>query len=232
MVKAPSALNPLQNPGPSVKRARVVLQAMVQNHAITPEQAAHPGVVQLQPPRQLPVGGYFPDWVAPQAGKILERNYGEVQLVTTLNSRLQAIAEQTVAAALDGPGRREGVGEAALVAMRRDGAVVAMVGGRDYHANQFNRAVQALRQPGSAFKLFVYLTAIRDGWRPNTPVSAAPVTIGGWTPKNFDGRSGETLTLRGRLRHLEQHRRGQAGRARGPSCRHAHGPGAGRRPRR
>lgn len=195
MVKAPSALNPLQHPDASVRRARVVLAAMVKFGAISATQAAHPGQVRLQPPRPLPFGGYFADWVAPQAEKSLERNYGEIQLVTTLDSRLQALAEQAISTGLSSHGRKEGVSEAALVAMRRDGAVVAMVGGRDYQTNQFNRAVQALRQPGSAFKLFVYLTAIHDGWRPATLVSEAPVTIGGWTPRNFDGQSRRDLTL-------------------------------------
>jgi penicillin-binding protein 1A len=80
--------------------------------------------------------------------------------------------------------------------MRRDGAVVAMVGGRDYRTSQFNRAVQAHRQPGSAFKLFVYLAAVRDGAQPDSLVSEGPVTVGGWSPKNSDGRSGRVLTLR------------------------------------
>jgi penicillin-binding protein 1A len=196
MVKAPSALDPLDHPEASVARARLVLQAMVRDHAISPDQAAHPGVVLLQPPRPLPFGGWFADWVGPQAETALPRGYGEVRIATTLNARLQAIAEQVVAGALQGPGRRQGASQAALVAMRKDGAVIAMVGGADYRTSQFNRAVQALRQPGSAFKLFVYLAAVRDGARPDTPVSEEPLTLGHWTPRNFEGQSGRTLTLR------------------------------------
>ena len=111
-------------------------------------------------------------------------------------SRLQAIAEQTLSAALRTEGRRVNASQGALVAMRRDGAIVAMVGGVDYGASQFNRVTQALRQPGSAFKLFAYLPALRDGYSPDSRVSEEPITIDGWTPKNFDGRSGRDLTLR------------------------------------
>src|SRR5690606_17326623 len=92
--------------------------------------------------------------------------------------------------------KRRNVGQAALVAMRPDGAVVAMVGGRSYRDSQFNRAVQARRQPGSAFKLFVYLAAIRDGARPDMVVSNEPLTLGDWSPKNFDGEAGGYLTLK------------------------------------
>ena len=196
MVKAPSALDPLAHPAQSVRRARVVLAAMVKTGAITAAEAAHPGAVDLRPPGALPFGGYFADWIGPRAQTSLERNYGEVQVRTTLDSRLQRLAEQSVGDALRGEGRRVGATQGALVAMRRNGAVVAMVGGRDYAESQFNRASQALRQPGSAFKLFAYLPALREGYAPDTEVSEEPVTIGGWTPKNFDGVSGRHLTLR------------------------------------
>ena len=196
MVQAPSALNPIDHPGPARRRARLVMAAMVRTRAVSPAQAARAGPVQVRPRQPLLIGGYFADWAAPQIIPGLEANYGVVRVRTTLDSRLQRLADETVDAALDGPGRRQSVGQAALVAMRRNGAVVAMVGGRDYRTSQFNRAAQAHRQPGSAFKLFVYLAAIRDGALPDTPVSEEPVTIDGWSPRNFDGRSGRSLTLR------------------------------------
>ncbi len=196
MAKAPSALNPIEHPDSSGQRARLVLSAMVATKAITPEQAARAGNVYLRPPQPLPIGSYFADWATPQMVLRPNKNFGEVQLVTTEDSRLQRIAEQAIAAALDGPGRSRNASQAALVAMRRNGEVVAMVGGRDYGANQFNRATQARRQPGSAFKLFVYLAAIEDGARPDDRVSEQPVTVDHWTPRNFDGRSGRSLTLR------------------------------------
>ena len=196
VVKAPSALNPIDHPQRAGRRARLVLNAMVETGAITEVQANRSGRVQVRPRQPLPVGGYFADWAAPQVGQAQASGYGEVRVRTTLDSRLQRIAERVVRTRLDGAGRRRGASQAALVAMRRDGAVVAMVGGRDYRASQFNRAVQAKRQPASAFKLFVFLAAIRDGYRPDDQVSEEPITIGQWTPKNFDGRSGRDLTLR------------------------------------
>jgi penicillin-binding protein 1A len=196
MAKAPSALDPVTHPELAGRRARLVLNAMVATKAITARQAAGAGDVEVRSLQPLPVGGYFADWAAPQISRSLAADYGEARVVTTLDSRLQRIAEQTVAAALDGPGRRQGAGQAALVAMRRDGAVVAMVGGRDYRRSQFNRAVQSRRQPGSAFKLFVYLAAIRDGARPDSLISEAPIRVGGWSPRNFHGEAGRDLTLR------------------------------------
>jgi len=167
---------------------------MVDTKAITSKQAAAAGDVDVRARQPLAVGGYFADWAAPQISRPLDGTFGEVRIRTTLDSRLQQLAEQTVDEALDGPGRRQRIGQAALLAMRRDGAVVAMVGGRDYRASQFNRAVQARRQPGSAFKLFVYLAAIRDGAQPDSLVSEVPITVGGWTPRNFDGRSSRVLS--------------------------------------
>jgi penicillin-binding protein 1A len=192
IVKAPSALNPVDHPQAARERARLVLNAMVETGAVTQAQANAAGRARVRSSQPLPVGGYFADWAAPQIKEALGARYGVVRAKTTLDSRLQRLAERVVRAHLRGHGGTQ----AALVAMRRDGAVVAMVGGRDYRQSQFNRAVQARRQPGSAFKLFVYLAALRDGARPDTIVSEAPVTLGGWSPKNFDGSSGRDLTLR------------------------------------
>jgi penicillin-binding protein 1A len=99
-----------------------------------------------------------------------------MRLRTTLAPSLQTLAGQAVAEVLDREGAERHASQAALVAMRPDGAVVAMVGGRDYRASQFNRAVDAQRQPGSAFKLFVYLAALRTDLRPMTPSTPAPST--------------------------------------------------------
>jgi penicillin-binding protein 1A len=196
LVKAPSALDPAQHPQAAARRAQVVLAAMVDTKAITPDEAQGARRVRIRTADPLPVGGYFADWAAPQVKQALDAQYGVVQVRTTLDSRLQRRAERTVRAWLDGAGRRQGATQAALVAMRPDGAVVAMVGGRDYGSSQFNRAVQARRQMGSAFKLFVYLAALRDGARPGSMVSDAPITVGGWTPRNYERTSGGTMTLR------------------------------------
>jgi penicillin-binding protein 1A len=196
LVKAPSALNPVDHPQAAAQRARIVVGAMIDTKAITPETARAIRRIRIAPQSQLPVGGYFADWAAPQVKQAMEAQYGEVRVRTTLDSRLQRLAERAVRGELAASGGRLNASQAALVAMRRDGSVVAMVGGRDYGASQFNRAVQAKRQPGSAFKLFVYLAAIRDGWSPDNMVSNEPITVGGWTPKNFERNSGGELTLR------------------------------------
>jgi len=116
--------------------------------------------------------------------------YSATVVHTTLDARLQRLGERTVArASLHGA-------QVALVAMRPDGRVVAMVGGRDYAKSSFNRAVQAKRQPGSTFKLFVYLAALRAGMTPGDPVEDRPITIGDWSPRNSDGRYLGTISLR------------------------------------
>ena len=113
---------------------------------------------------------------------------------TTLVPELQEIAERTVNQVLDQYADRK-VSQGALVAMRPDGAVVAMVGGRNYKDSQFNRAVQAQRQPGSAFKLFVYMAALRRGYTLDDTVDASPLEVGDWAPDNFGGRDYGKVTL-------------------------------------
>ena len=197
LVKAPSALNPIDHPKAAAARANLVLAAMVETHALTPAQAQAAQGARVRPGRKvLPVGGYFADWVGPQVRSAFDAGYGEVKVATTLDARLQRRAERTVRRVLDASGAARGARQAALVAMRTDGSVVAMVGGRDYAKSQFNRVVQAHRQPGSAFKLFVYLAAVRDGAEPDSLVSQEPITLGKWTPRNFDRSSGGYLTLR------------------------------------
>jgi penicillin-binding protein 1A len=196
MVKAPSALNPIDHPAAAAKRADLVLRAMVSTGAVSAAQARGAADVRVSARPLAPQGGYFADWAAPQIWRALDPTYGRVRVRTTLDSRLQALAEGALHQTLDRRASGRRIGEAALVAMRPDGAVVAMVGGRDYRTSQFNRATQARRQPGSAFKLFVYLAAARRGLRPDTIVSETPVTLHNWTPRNFDGESGRVLTAR------------------------------------
>jgi len=138
----------------------------------------------------VPTGTYFADWVAPAAQASFTADYGQVTVPTTLDPALQRLAVRAIAAAP--------VGEAqvALVAMRPTGEVVAMVGGKNYQASPFNRATQARRQPGSAFKLFTYLAALRAGYNPDTIIDDTPVTIDGWKPVNSDGVYRGRITLR------------------------------------
>ena len=139
---------------------------------------------------KLPAGTYFADWVAPAAAGAFESEFGQVKVRTTLDRTLQRLAERAVTRASIGGA------QAALVAMRPDGRVVAMVGGKSYSASPFNRVTQARRQPGSAFKLFVYLAALRAGWTPDSIIEDSPITIGGWTPENSDRVYRGRITLR------------------------------------
>jgi penicillin-binding protein 1A len=139
---------------------------------------------------RLPAGTYFADWVAPSATRAFESDFGQVKVETTLDHTLQRLAERAIARAATGGA------QAALVAMRPDGRVVAMVGGNSYKDSPFNRVTQARRQPGSAFKLFVYLAALRAGWTPDSMIEDRPITIEGWTPVNSDGVYRGQITLR------------------------------------
>ena len=197
IVKAPVDLDPVDHADKAGVRARLVLDTMVETKAITRQQADAAGHVVVRTTRaDLPVGGYFADWISPQVKSAFDGpGYGEVRVPTTLDSRLQRIVERAVAGEMRGADRIK-AGQVAVVAMRPDGQVVAMVGGTNYHRSPFNRAVQAQRQPGSAFKLFVYLAALRDGATPDNLVIGAPVTIGGWTPSNYEGGGGRDMTLR------------------------------------
>lgn len=191
LVKAPSRLAPTINLSGARARAKLVVRAMAEAGFLSEAEAADVGPARLKVSRirPLPNGTYFADWVLPQARDREGEIASETTVTTTLDMRLQRAAERAV--------RRAGLRQAqvAMVAMRPDGAVVAMVGGKDYARSPFNRAVQARRQPGSTFKLFVYLAALRSGMTVNDVVSDTPVTIGDWSPKNSDGRYQGDITL-------------------------------------
>jgi penicillin-binding protein 1A len=191
LVQAPSRLAPTQHLAAAQKRSKLVLSAMADTDVISPARAR---TTMLARPvyrnSKVPTGTYFADWVAPFAQKAFESDFGQVKVPTTLDSTLQRLAIRAVGNA------RIGDAQAALIAMRPDGRVVAMVGGRSYRDSPFNRVTQAQRQPGSAFKLFVYLAAFRTGWTPDSMVEDKPITIDGWTPVNSDRVYRGPITLR------------------------------------
>jgi penicillin-binding protein 1A len=193
--RAPSRFNPRADPAAAIARTHEVLRAMVQTHAITQAQAdAASGAIDLTR-TQTEQGGWFADWAATQAQALIPPDR-DVVLHTTLDSRLQAQAEQDLAVLLDGPGARENVHQGAVVVLdAQTGAVRAMVGGRDYRHSAYNRAVQARRQPGSAFKPFVWLTALRHGATPDDTVLDAPLRIGAYAPTDFTRRYLGPITL-------------------------------------
>ena len=191
MVQAPSRLAPTRNLALAQKRSRLVLQAMADTGVISQAKAeATRSARAVGDNSSVPTGTYFADWVAPQAAQAFDADYGEVTVPTTLDADLQRIAVRTVTNA------NIGDAQAALVAMRPDGRVVAMVGGRNYGKSPFNRATQARRQPGSAFKLFVYLAALRAGYTPDSMIEDRPITVDGWSPGNNDGVYRGPITLR------------------------------------
>ena len=196
LVKAPSRLAPTSNLAGARKREMIVVGAMADAGFLTQAEAdaVQPQRVLADAPATLPSGTYFADWVLPEARDQASDRAGEIKteatVRTTLDPRLQKTAERVV--------RQAGLRQAqvALVAMRRDGRVVAMVGGKDYGKSAFNRATQARRQPGSSFKLFVYLAALRSGLTPDSLVDDAPIDIAGWKPKNDDNRYLGEIPLR------------------------------------
>jgi penicillin-binding protein 1A len=191
MAQAPSRLAPTRHLKRAQERSRLVLAAMADTGAITEKEARD--IRLARPVKQgskLPSGTYFTDWVAAHAQDAFVSEFGLVRVQTTLNSDLQRLAVRAITRA------RVGDAQVALVAMRPDGRVVAMVGGKSYSKSAFNRATQARRQPGSAFKLFVYLAALRAGWTPASIVEDRPVTIAGWTPSNSDKVYRGEITLR------------------------------------
>jgi membrane peptidoglycan carboxypeptidase len=191
LIAAPSTLNPLENLQGARERGAVVLHAMGQAGYLDDKEIleAQANSAQLQPQRpELGAGSWFADWAMQQAHEIAGPFRGSIRVTTTLVPELQLLAERTIAELLDDDARAKGATQAALVALAPDGAVLAMVGGVDYKASQFNRAVLAQRQPGSTFKLFVYYAALRAGLLPNYPVIDEPVDLDGWRPENFGGQ--------------------------------------------
>ncbi len=191
MVQAPSRLAPTHNLKAAQARAKLVLRTMADTGAISRKQALLTSPARpVGQQSRIPSGTYFADWVTPAANQAFDADFGEVKVRTTLDWDLQRLAARAVSRAAIGDA------QAALVAMRPDGQVVAMVGGKNYSESPFNRVVQAERQPGSAFKLFVYLAALRAGWTPDSMIADEPITIGGWTPVNNDGVYRGKITVR------------------------------------
>ncbi len=190
LLKAPSRLAPTRNYRQAEARYRLVLGAMVEAGYLTEAQAnaMRAPSLDVRTKRDLPTGTYFADWALPEARKLSEVGYNRATITTTLDSRLQAAARRAVQRAPSGA-------QVALVAMRPNGEVVAMIGGRDYSESAYNRVTQAKRQSGSTFKLFVYLAALEAGMRPTDTISNRPIEEGSYRPKNSREQYSDTLTL-------------------------------------
>ncbi len=192
LVKAPSNYSPTADAEAARGRAGVVLQQMVRAGDITEAQAQAADVADLKltPERQQNSARYFTDWALPQLDTLIDETSAPLEVWTTLDPAMQREADAAIRA--NAPNGVQG----ALVSLDRDGGVRAMVGGKDYVTSIYNRATQAVRQPGSAFKLFVYLAALEAGHKPEDTIVDEPVTIDGWSPRNDSRRNSGPVSLR------------------------------------
>ncbi|HEY4070321.1 MAG TPA: PBP1A family penicillin-binding protein [Sphingomicrobium sp.] len=192
LVKAPSNYSPTADVEAARNRSGVVLDTMVKNGFITPDAAASvdPAKIKIQQTTNNNSVRYFTDWALPQLDTLIDQTSDPIDVWTTLDPGMQVAADKAVRA--NAPDGAQG----ALVAIDHDGAVRAMVGGKDYVSSIYNRATQAERQPGSAFKLFVYLTALESGMKPTDTIVDEPITINGWSPRNSNRTNLGPVTLR------------------------------------
>jgi penicillin-binding protein 1A len=196
-VKAPARYNPLADPDASLARAQVVLRAMedagfISDTARAQAQATRP---RIERDSGTPESGYFADWILAHLDGFIGDSTEPVVVETSFDLDIQNMAERTVDQVMASEGPRIGAHQSALVAMSPDGAIRAMVGGRSYEQSSFNRATDAERQPGSAFKPFVYLTAFEHGHTPDDVMRDGPVDIHGWKPSDFEGEYQGNITL-------------------------------------
>jgi penicillin-binding protein 1A len=192
LVKAPSNYSPTADAEAAMGRAGVVLETMQETGAITASEASDADVsgLKLAPePKQNSVR-YFTDWALPQLDTLIDETTEPLEVWTTLDLTMQRQADDAIRA--NAPPGAQG----ALVALDRGGEVRAMVGGKDYVSSIYNRATQAVRQPGSSFKLFVYLAALEAGHKPEDSIVDEPVTINGWSPRNDSRRNSGAVSLR------------------------------------
>ena len=207
LTRAPSAFSPRRDLAAAQSRTGLVLNAMVQTGAITKDQAEdarqHPAVVTDR--TFTDARNFFMDAAADEALKLIgsdgESADADLIVHTTFEPRLEEAARHALSRTLNAHGRHAHASEGAVVLMKTDGGIAALIGGRDYDTSTFNRATQAKRQPGSAFKPFVYLAALESGITPWDTRDDGPVDIGGWTPTNYGGRSYGTVTLAQAMAH-------------------------------
>ncbi len=190
LLKAPNRYSPTADIARAERRATVVLDVMVKTKRITPHQRdmAFATPVHVRRAKATPAASYFVDWLAPKVRQLTGDRDTDLLVETTLDIEAQSAAESAITKVIDAKAKARGATQAALVSLDQDGAVRAMAGGVSYAKSQFNRATQARRQPGSAFKPFVYLAAIEAGLTPWTIRTDAPIKIGDWQPQNYSGK--------------------------------------------
>lgn len=197
LVKAPSRLAPTRDAAAAEARGQVVLAAMAEQGFISDKDAARAmsAPAAIAAPRMDGAAGYVADWIIDQLDELVGKIDRDIIVDTTIDPILQAEAEQALVSGLRESGAKLGVSQGAVVSLDPQGAVRALVGGKSYAQSQFNRAVVARRQPGSAFKPFVYLSALEAGLTPESLVQDQPIRVKNWQPENFDRKYRGTVTL-------------------------------------
>jgi penicillin-binding protein 1A len=187
LLKAPTTYNPVKNPEEARTRAKLVLDAMVDQGYVTPDDAkdALNSKSKAAAPSAVGATQYAVDWINAQLPLFVKDRSKSLIIETTLDPKQQANAEKVLRRVLAANAKKLKVEQGAVVTLDRNGAIRALVGGRSYQKSQFNRATVAKRQPGSAFKAFVYLAAMENGYQPQSVEVDEPVTVGGWSPENY-----------------------------------------------
>ncbi len=199
LLRAPSRYSPMHDPAEAIERAKTVLQAMVEEGYITESERRIALATAPKPARKPGSGGdgrYFADWIYEKTAPMLDDTGQDMIVKTTLDLSTERAAERHIAETLTRQGQARNITQAALVTLAPDGAIRALTGGADYRQSQFNRATQALRQPGSSFKPIVYLAALEDGLKPDEKVLDAPIRIGSYAPENYEGGYRGEITAR------------------------------------
>ncbi len=197
MLKAPSRYNPVSSTKRAAERATIVLDVMEKQKVISHAQRLEAVKTPLRFVQNAKGSniGYFLDWIEADVGTIVDEPKEDIIVETTLDVRHQAFAEAAIAKEFAANGKNLKMSQTALIAIAGDGGVRAMVGGRSYNESEFNRVIEAKRQPGSAFKSFVYLAALEHGITPNSYRDDKPFKIGNWAPQNYDGRYRGPMSL-------------------------------------
>jgi penicillin-binding protein 1A len=197
LLKAPSRLSPARDPKAAEERAQLVLAAMRDEGMINDKQQA--GALSAPATRSPSYWtgseNYVADTVMEELPDLIGEVRGDIVVDTTVDLTLQKLAEKSIRRLIDENGKKLDVSQGALVSIDGSGAVRAMVGGYDYSTSQFDRASEARRQPGSAFKPFVYMAALEAGRTPDSVRNDAPIRIGKWTPDNYGGKYYGKVTL-------------------------------------
>lgn len=198
LLKAPSRYAPTRNAARAEGRASVVITKMVEAGVLSSAHAmaALTAPASLRDPHRVNGYEYAVDWISEQVTELIAETKHDIVVETTLDSGLQTSLQSIVQAQMDGANKAFKAGQAAAVIMDTSGAVRAISGGRSYRKSQFNRAVKSLRQPGSAFKPFVFLAGLETGLSPDTYVHDTPINVNGWKPRNYSGRYAGRVTVR------------------------------------